>query len=160
MKGVGPILDPQPPEHRAVVSGDIACGEVRGVRDLRPAVDEDPVFDAQTGSLPDVPAIGSQGCPRGTACQSEKYRVTIFPVSSGCQVTWIEASACVLRAMVATTSLGRVSLMAMVDLLVGIAQRTACLSSANLLAPLIAISNGSAGLAHLLEPEWQSAQSR
>ncbi len=66
------------------------------------------------------------------------------------------------RAMgiVAATTLGRVWLMATVVLLVGIAQRTAGLSSAILLAALFTISMGSAGMAYLLAPEEQGVQSR
>jgi hypothetical protein len=66
------------------------------------------------------------------------------------------------RAMgiIAATTLARVWLMATVVLVVGIAQRTAGLSSAVLLAALFTISMGSAGLAFLLEPEGQSVQSR
>lgn len=66
------------------------------------------------------------------------------------------------RAMgiVAATTLGRVWLMATVVLLVGIAQRTAGLSSAILLAALFTISMGASGLAYLLEPESQSVQPR
>jgi hypothetical protein len=61
------------------------------------------------------------------------------------------------RAMgiVAATTLGRVWLMATVVLLAGIAQRTAGLSSAILLAALFTISMGSAGMAYLLHPEEQ-----
>lgn len=59
------------------------------------------------------------------------------------------------RAMgiIAATTLGRVWMMATVVLVVGIAQRTAGLSSAVLLAALFTISMGSSGLAYLLEPE-------
>ena len=66
------------------------------------------------------------------------------------------------RAMgiIAATTLGRVWLMATVVLLAGIAQRTAGLSSAILLAALFTISMGSSGLAYLLEPEGQSVQPR
>jgi hypothetical protein len=66
------------------------------------------------------------------------------------------------RAMgiIAASTLGRVWLMATVVLLVGIAQRSAGLSSAILLAALFTISMGSSGLAYLLEPEGQSVQSR
>jgi hypothetical protein len=66
------------------------------------------------------------------------------------------------RAMgiIAATTLGRVWLMATVILLVGIAQRTAGLSSAVLLAVLFTISMGSAGMAYLLQPEEPSAQPR
>lgn len=66
------------------------------------------------------------------------------------------------RAMgiIAATTLGRVWLMATVVLVVGIAQRTAGLSSAILLAALFTISMGSSGLAYLLEPEEQSVQPR
>jgi hypothetical protein len=44
-------------------------------------------------------------------------------------------------------------LMATIVLLVGIAERTAGLSSAILLAALFTISMGSSGIAYLLEPE-------
>ncbi len=66
------------------------------------------------------------------------------------------------RAMgiIAATTLGRVWLMATVVLLVGIAERTAGLSSAILLAALFTISMGSSGIAYLLEPEGQSVQPR
>jgi hypothetical protein len=66
------------------------------------------------------------------------------------------------RAMgiVAATTLGRVWLMATVVLVVGIAQRTAGLSSAVLLAILFTISMGSAGMAYLLQPENQKVQPR
>jgi hypothetical protein len=66
------------------------------------------------------------------------------------------------RAMgiIAATTLGRVWLMATVILLVGIAQRTAGLSSAILLAALFTISMGASGMAYLLEPEQQSIQPR
>lgn len=66
------------------------------------------------------------------------------------------------RAMgiIAATTLGRVWLMATVVLLVGIAQRTAGLSSAVLLAALFTISMGSSGLAYLLQPESQGVQPR
>jgi hypothetical protein len=66
------------------------------------------------------------------------------------------------RAMgiIAATTLGRVWLMATVVLLAGIAQRTAGLSSAILLAILFTISMGSAGLAYLLQPEEPSVQPR
>ena len=66
------------------------------------------------------------------------------------------------RAMgiVAATTLGRVWFMCLVVLLVGLAQRSAGLSSAILLAALFTISMGAAGLAYLLEPEGQSVQSR
>jgi hypothetical protein len=66
------------------------------------------------------------------------------------------------RAMgiIGATTLGRVWLMATVVLLVGIAQRTAGLSAAILLAALFTISMGSSGIAYLLEPEGQSVQSR
>jgi len=60
----------------------------------------------------------------------------------------------------AASTLGRVWLMCLVVLLVGLAQRTAGLSSAILLAALFTISMGAAGLAYLLEPEGQSVQSR
>ena len=66
------------------------------------------------------------------------------------------------RAMgiIAATTLGRVWLMATVVLVVGIAQRTAGLSSAILLAILFTISMGASGFAYLLEPESRSAQPR
>jgi hypothetical protein len=66
------------------------------------------------------------------------------------------------RAMgiIAATTLGRVWLMATVVLVVGIAQRTAGLSSAILLAVLFTISMGSSGLAYLLEPESRRVQPR
>jgi hypothetical protein len=66
------------------------------------------------------------------------------------------------RAMgiIAATTLGRVWLMATVVLLVGIAERTAGLSSAVLLAALFTISMGSSGIAYLLEPEGQGVQPR
>jgi len=66
------------------------------------------------------------------------------------------------RAMgiIAATTLGRVWLMATVVLLAGIAERTAGLSSAVLLAALFTISMGSSGLAYLLEPEGRSVQPR
>jgi hypothetical protein len=66
------------------------------------------------------------------------------------------------RAMgiVAATTLGRVWLMATVVLLVGIAQRTAGLSSALLLAALFTISMGASGMAYLLQPEARSIQPR
>lgn len=66
------------------------------------------------------------------------------------------------RAMgiIAATTLGRVWLMATVVLIVGIAERTAGLSSAVLLAALFTISMGSSGLAYLLEPEGHSVQPR
>jgi hypothetical protein len=66
------------------------------------------------------------------------------------------------RAMgiIAATTLGRVWMMATVVLLVGIAQRTAGLSSAVLLAALFTISMGSSGLAYLLQPESQGVQPR
>jgi hypothetical protein len=66
------------------------------------------------------------------------------------------------RAMgiIAATTLGRVWLMATVILLAGIAERTAGLSSAVLLAALFTISMGSSGLAYLLEPEGRSVQPR
>ena len=60
----------------------------------------------------------------------------------------------------AASTLGRVWLMCLVVLLVGLAQRTAGLSSAILLAALFTISMGAAGLAYLLEPEGQSVQPR
>lgn len=56
----------------------------------------------------------------------------------------------------AASTLGRVWLMCLVVLLVGLAQRTAGLSSAILLAALFTISMGAAGLAYLLEPEPES----
>src|SRR3954451_5148309 len=66
------------------------------------------------------------------------------------------------RAMgiIAATTLGRVWLMATVVLLVGIAQRTAGLSSAVLLMALFTISMGSSGIAYLLQPEGQGVQPR
>ena len=66
------------------------------------------------------------------------------------------------RAMgiIAATTLGRVWLMATVILVVGIAQRTAGLSSAVLLAALFTISMGASGIAYLLQPENQSVQPR
>jgi len=66
------------------------------------------------------------------------------------------------RAMgiIAATTLGRVWLMATVVLLVGIAQRTAGLSSAILLAVLFTISMGASGFAYLLEPEDRGVQPR
>jgi hypothetical protein len=66
------------------------------------------------------------------------------------------------RAMgiIAATTLGRVWLMATVVLVVGIAQRTAGLSAAILLAALFTISMGSSGLAYLLEPEAHGVQPR
>jgi uncharacterized membrane protein YkgB len=66
------------------------------------------------------------------------------------------------RAMgiIAATTLGRVWLMATVVLIVGIAQRTAGLSSAILLAVLFTISMGASGFAYLLQPESQSIQPR
>lgn len=66
------------------------------------------------------------------------------------------------RAMgiIAATTLGRVWLMATVILVVGIAQRTAGLSSAVLLAVLFTISMCSAGMAYLLQPENQGVQPR
>jgi uncharacterized membrane protein YkgB len=59
------------------------------------------------------------------------------------------------RAMgiIAATTLGRVWVMCLVVLLVGLAQRTAGLSAAILLAALFTISMGAAGMAYLLEPE-------
>ncbi|HVW46908.1 MAG TPA: hypothetical protein VHA76_07640 [Solirubrobacterales bacterium] len=60
----------------------------------------------------------------------------------------------------AATGLGRVWLMCLVVLVVGLAQRTAGLSAAVLLAALFTISIGAAGLAYLLEPEGQSVQPR
>ncbi len=66
------------------------------------------------------------------------------------------------RAMgiIGATTLGRVWLMATVVLVVGIAQRTAGLSSAVLLAALFTISMASSGLAYLLEPEGHGVQPR
>jgi len=66
------------------------------------------------------------------------------------------------RAMgiLAATTLGRVWLMATIVLVIGIAQRTAGLSSAVLLMALFTISMGSSGIAYLLEPEGQSPQPR
>ena len=66
------------------------------------------------------------------------------------------------RAMgiIAATTLGRVWLMATIVLLVGLAQRTAGLSSAVLLAALFTISMGASGFAYLLEPEGQRVQPR
>ncbi len=66
------------------------------------------------------------------------------------------------RAMgiIAATTLGRVWLMATIVLVVGIAQRTAGLSSALLLAGLFTISMGTSGIAYLLQPESQSVQPR
>src|SRR4051812_3267514 len=66
------------------------------------------------------------------------------------------------RAMgiIAATTLGRVWLMATVVLCVGIAQRTAGLSSAVLLMALFTISMGSSGIAYLLQPEGQGVQPR
>jgi hypothetical protein len=66
------------------------------------------------------------------------------------------------RAMgiIAATTLGRVWLMATVVLLAGIAERTAGLSSAVLLAALFTISMGASGMAYLLEPEGHSVQPR
>jgi hypothetical protein len=66
------------------------------------------------------------------------------------------------RAMgiIAATTLGRVWLMATVVLLAGVAERTAGLSSAVLLAALFTISMASSGLAYLLEPEGHSVQPR
>jgi hypothetical protein len=60
----------------------------------------------------------------------------------------------------AATGLARVWLMCVVVLLVGLAERTAGLSSAILLAALFTISLGAAGMAYLLEPEGQSVQPR
>jgi hypothetical protein len=59
------------------------------------------------------------------------------------------------RAMgiIGATTLGRVWLMATIVLVFGIAQRTAGLSSAILLAALFTISMASSGVAYLLEPE-------
>ena len=62
--------------------------------------------------------------------------------------------------IIAATTLGRVWLMATVVLIVGIAQRTAGLSSAILLAALFTISMGASGFAYLLQPESQSIQPR
>lgn len=56
----------------------------------------------------------------------------------------------------AASTLGRVWLMCLVVLCVGLAERTAGLSSAILLAALFTISMGAAGLAYLLEPEPES----
>jgi hypothetical protein len=67
------------------------------------------------------------------------------------------------RAMgiIAATTLGRVWLMATIVLVVGIAENSAGLSSAVLLAALFTISMGSSGVAYLLEPEeGQSVQPR
>ena len=66
------------------------------------------------------------------------------------------------RAMgiIAATTLGRVWLMATIVLVIGIAQRTAGLSSALLLAGLFTISMGTSGIAYLLQPESQSVQPR
>ena len=66
------------------------------------------------------------------------------------------------RAMgiIAATTLGRVWLMAIIVLVVGIAERTAGLSSALLLAALFTISMGTSGIAYLLEPESQGVQPR
>ena len=60
----------------------------------------------------------------------------------------------------AAKTLGRDWLMALVVLLVGIAQRIAYLSSANLPAAFFTISMSASGLACLLEPERQSVQPR
>jgi hypothetical protein len=62
----------------------------------------------------------------------------------------------------AASTLGRVWLMCLVVLMVGLAERTAGLSSALLLAALFTISMGAAGMAYLLhpEPEGQSVQPR
>jgi hypothetical protein len=59
--------------------------------------------------------------------------------------------------LVAATTLGRVWLMATAVLLVGIAQRTAGLSSAILLLALFTISFAAQGLVHLFEPEGEGA---
>jgi len=66
------------------------------------------------------------------------------------------------RAMgiIGATTLGRVWLMATVVLCVGIAQRTAGLSAAVLLAALFTISMASSGLAYLLEPEGHGVEPR
>ena len=66
------------------------------------------------------------------------------------------------RAMgiIGATTLGRVWLMCTVVLLVGIAERTAGLSAAVLLAALFTISMASSGLAYLLEPEGHGAEPR
>lgn len=60
----------------------------------------------------------------------------------------------------AFSALGRVWLMCLVVLLVGLAERTAGLSAAILLAALFTISMGAAGIAYLLEPEGHSVQPR
>jgi hypothetical protein len=62
----------------------------------------------------------------------------------------------------AATGLARVWLMCVAVLVVGLAQRTAGLSAAVLLAALFTISIGAAGLAYLLEPESEghSVQTR
>lgn len=66
------------------------------------------------------------------------------------------------RAMgiIAATTLGRVWLMATIVLVVGIAQNSAGLASAVLLAALFTISMGASGFAYLLEPEQRSVQPR
>ena len=66
------------------------------------------------------------------------------------------------RAMgiIAATTLGRVWLMATVVLVIGIAQRTAGLSSAILLAALFTISMAASGMAYLLAPEARTIQPR
>lgn len=60
----------------------------------------------------------------------------------------------------AASALGRVWLMCLVVLVVGLADRTAGLSSAILLAALFTISMGAAGFAYLLEPEGPGVQPR
>lgn len=60
----------------------------------------------------------------------------------------------------AFSALGRVWLMCLVVLVVGLAERTAGLSAAILLAALFTISMGAAGMAYLLEPEGHSVQPR
>ena len=66
------------------------------------------------------------------------------------------------RAMgiIGATTLGRVWLMATIVLVVGIAQNSAGLSSAVLLAALFTISMAASGIAYLLEPEGHSVQPR
>jgi hypothetical protein len=66
------------------------------------------------------------------------------------------------RAMgiIAATTLGRVWLMATVVLVVGIAERTAGLSAAVLLAILFTLSMGASGFAYLLQPESGRVQPR
>jgi uncharacterized membrane protein YkgB len=59
--------------------------------------------------------------------------------------------------LVAASTLGRVWMMATTVLLVGIAQRTAGLSSAILLLALFTISFAAQGLVHLFEPEGPPA---